>query len=171
MPDSDKPNNTIIEELQDITARLERITVTVADRSNQTNQRIGALERRIAKLERGAQDGSQRGRAATTAAANVATAATPQRISSPPRAQIYSANGRIQGRSVATGRRRRRARPVTETFVIGDKVYLLDQKQEATPYGSVIGFTRVGWAKILLENGASTIRKTNNITKNFARSS
>ena len=170
MSDLNKPNNTIIKQLRAITTHLEQITVTHANRSYQTNQRIGALEQQIAELERGAQDGSQQGRTATTAAANVATAAAPRRVSPPPRAHIYSKNDKIQDRSVTTGKTRRRARLVTESFVIGDKIYLLDKKQEATTYGSVIGFTRVGWAKILLENGASTIRKTNNITKNFARS-
>lgn len=171
MSNSDEPNNTIVEQLQVITARLERITVAQVERSNHTNQRVGALERRVAELERGARGDSQRGRAATAAAVNVTTATAPQRVSPPPQAQNYSKNDRTQDRSIASGRTRRRARPVTETFVIGDKVYLLDQKRESTPYGSVIGFTRVGWAKILLENGASTIRKTNNITKHFTRSS
>ena len=100
MSNLDEPINTIIEQLQAITARLEQITVTQVGWSNQTNQRIGALERRIAELERGAQHGSQRGRAATTAAANVATAAAPQRVSPPPRAQIYSENEKIQGCSL-----------------------------------------------------------------------
>ena len=37
MSDSDEPNNNIIEQSQTITARLERITVTQAERLNQTN--------------------------------------------------------------------------------------------------------------------------------------
>ena len=109
MSDSDEPNNTIIEQLQNITARLERITVTHADRENQTDQRIGTLERRIAELER---DRSNRGRATTTTTASVAAAAAAPQQVSPPQVHIYATDCRIQGRSTTLGRLRRRARPV-----------------------------------------------------------
>ena len=153
MSDSDEPNNTIIEQLQALTARLERLMLTQPEKDSKTNQRLGALERHFTELER---SGSQR-----------VTAATSPQLVSPPRAAVRR---RIQGRTVTSSRSRRRDRPTTETFAIGDEVHLLDQKKESTPHGSVVGFTRVGWTKIILENGVPTIRKTNNITKNFKRS-
>lgn len=167
MSDSDEPNiNNLAEQieaqLEALTARLERITVAF-------DQRLGALE------ELSIENTETR-----------ETAAAARQVS-PPRVLAPTANGRVRGRTIASGsttdgrvqgrtvasgrssRSRRRARPITETFVIGDDVYLFDKKQETTHYGTVIGFTRVGWAKILLESGSETIRKTNNITKNFRR--
>ena len=62
MSDSDEPNNTIIEQLQALTARLERLMLTQPEKDNETNQRLGTLERRFTELER---SGSQRVMAAT----------------------------------------------------------------------------------------------------------
>jgi len=167
MSDSDEPNiTTFIEQLHAITARLERLTVAQAESDNQLNRRLGALEDCVLELQRSEYHHI---REAATTTARAATTAAIRQVS-PPRVLAPAADGRVQGRTLASGRSNRssrRARPITETFVIGDDVYLLDKKQETTHYGTVIGFTRVGWAKVFLESGSTTIRKTNNITKNF----
>ena len=50
-------------------------------------------------------------------------------------------------------------------FRIGDRIILKDRKKEDTPFGIINSFTTAGWARITLENGGNTNRRTNNIRK------
>ena len=121
MSDSDEPNiTTFIEQLHAITARLERLTVAQAESDNQLNRRLGALEDCVLELQCSEY---QRIRAATTAAT---------RQVSPPRVLAPAADGRVQGRTVASersNRSSRRARPITEAFVIGEDCHWFYQSR------------------------------------------
>ena len=50
-------------------------------------------------------------------------------------------------------------------FRLGDRIVLKDQKDKETPYGTIHSFTPAGWARITLEDGGYTPRRTNNIRK------
>ena len=140
------PSEEILKQLQAITTHLERLALNEADRVAEQDRKFQDLDQRVSELERERHRSSHK-----TFSATAAPTVSPQQVTLPRRS------------------RRKGARPIVENFVIGDKVFLLDQKQESTPYGVIKGFTRVGWAKIQLENGNQTIRKTNNITTKLVK--
>ena len=169
---SDEPESELLQQLCEITTRLEELYTIDKNEVGEIKSQVANLSRRVTRLE---QQANQSAPTTTTTRHRFPPKSEQQRTHRVPVATTTRRRAHLS-RDQETPPNNTSVIPKTDPaindglpYIIGNHVYLLDNKKDSTPYGVVVGFTKLNWLKIRFESGHTVIRKPSNVTTNFTK--